>query len=420
MSAERGSYLDFSASLNARVLAQRIPVNVTIEVTRRCPLECVHCYNNLPMSDDGARHGELTLAEHVKLLDELAAEGCLWILYTGGEVFARPDFLDIYRAARERGMIVTIFTNANLVTEKVADALAAMPPFSVEVTLYGATRETYERLTGIPGSYDRCLRGIRLMKERGLSVSLKTVVITVNRHELGAMKALAAELGLPFKFDAMMSPRIDCSQSPLAVRLSPEEVVGLDVEDPERMAEWERFSTCFLGVPKEAESDEALYHCGGGVNSCAFDPRGKMSICVLSHDHEYDWRSGSVGEGWRGFLRAVRDTKRSRPGKCRRCALQGVCGMCPANGALESGDPEAPVDFLCETAHLRARTFQWAVPEHGECDFCADGPEAARVSERGTALRRRMGLPAVAPPPLLLLPVAGAPAASACSGCGTR
>lgn len=419
MSAEPGSYLEFSASLNRRVIEKRVPVNVTIEVTRRCPLECVHCYNNLPMGDAGARRSELTLAEHLRILDELQAEGCLWILYTGGEIFARPDFLDIYRAARERGFIVTLFTNATLITEKVADALAEMPPFAIEVTLYGATRETYERLTGIPGSYDRCLRGIRLLQDRGLSVALKTVAITVNRHELGAMKALAAEMGLPFKFDAMMSPRIDCSQSPLAVRLPPEEVVALDVEDPERMEEWERFSSCFLGVPQGPGSDDSLYSCGGGVNSCAIDPLGKMSICVLSHDHEFDLRSGSLGEGWRGLLRTVRDTKRSRPGKCVKCALHGVCGMCPANGTLESGDPEAPVDFLCETAHLRARAFGWPVPEHGDCAFCGRGAEAARIVLRGSVLRQRLGLPSVPVTPMVMLPVAGAPAASGCAGCAS-
>ena len=50
-----------------------------------------------------------------------------------------------------------------------------------------------------------------------------------------------------------------------------------------------------------------------------------------------------------------------------------MCGMCPANGELENGDPEAPVDFLCRVAHLRAYTFGLPVVPHGDCEYCEDG-----------------------------------------------
>ena len=55
-----------------------------------------------------------------------------------------------------------------MITPKVADCLAEWRPFAIEITLYGRTRETYERITGVPGSYDRCMRGIRLLLDRGL------------------------------------------------------------------------------------------------------------------------------------------------------------------------------------------------------------------------------------------------------------
>jgi MoaA/NifB/PqqE/SkfB family radical SAM enzyme len=159
------TYSAFSLGVHQRTSGKRVPMEVTIEVTRRCPLECLHCYNNLPMSDTGARAQELTLEEHCKLLDELSAAGCLWLCYTGGEIFARIDFLDIYREAKKRGFLITLFTNGTLITPRVADYLAEWQPFSIEITLYGATRETYEALTRIPGSYDRCIRGIRLLLE---------------------------------------------------------------------------------------------------------------------------------------------------------------------------------------------------------------------------------------------------------------
>ncbi|MGE5125203.1 MAG: radical SAM protein, partial [Betaproteobacteria bacterium] len=233
MSLELRGYTEFTNRLHGRVGKQRIPLDVSIEVTRRCPLQCAHCYNNLPMADREARSRELSREEHFRLLDELAAAGSLWVLFTGGEIFARADFLDIYLYAKRKGFLVTLFTNGTLITKRIADTLAEYRPFSIEITLYGRTREAYERLTGVPGSYDRCLDGIRLLRERGLPLFLKTVAVSINRNEIPGMKRFVEEeLGLPFKFDAMMTPRIDCSASPLEVRLRPEEVVELDLADP--------------------------------------------------------------------------------------------------------------------------------------------------------------------------------------------
>ena len=401
---ETGSYSDFSARLHETVRAGRIPVNVTVEVTRRCPLSCAHCYNNLPMADVAARDAELTTAEHHRLLDELAAAGCLWLLYTGGEVFARRDFLDIYTYAKRRGFIVTLFTNGTLLTPGIADTLVEYRPFAIEITLYGRTRETYERLTGVPGSYDRCLRGIALLKERGLPLTVKTVAVALNVHEVGAMKEFVeADLGLPFRFDSMMTPRIDCSQSPLEVRLTPEEIVGLDLADPARRREWQDFSCQFVGPQQAPGHEDEVYHCGGGVNSFSVGPTGLMSICVLSHRDTYDLRTGSLEEGWRHFLARVRARKITRVTKCTSCHLKTVCGMCPANAELEAGDPETPVEFLCHVAHLRALAMGWPVVPHGDCEYCPGGSGHAAVLEE--ASRLRAGLEPS--PPRVFLPVLG-------------
>ena len=157
---EQLSYGAFSADLHQRQAGERVPMQVSIEVTRRCPLECLHCYNNLPMGDMEAKQREMTKEEHFKMLDELVDMGCFWLLYTGGEIFARKDFLEIYTYAKKKGFLITLFTNGTIINEQIADYLVEWPPFAIEITLYGRTRETYEALTAVPGSYDRCLRGI--------------------------------------------------------------------------------------------------------------------------------------------------------------------------------------------------------------------------------------------------------------------
>jgi len=156
---EEVRFKEWSLGLNQRVGTQRTPLHGMIEVTHRCPLKCTHCYNNLPMGDQEAQRYELTFEEHCRILDEITEAGCLWILFTGGEIFVRKDFPDIYTFAKQKGLLITLFTNGWFLTPTIADYLFQWPPFSIEITLYGRTKETYERITGIPDSYERCMRG---------------------------------------------------------------------------------------------------------------------------------------------------------------------------------------------------------------------------------------------------------------------
>jgi radical SAM protein with 4Fe4S-binding SPASM domain len=185
----------------------------------------------------------------------------------------------------------------------------------------------------------------------------------------------------------MINPRIDCSQSPLAVRLKPHEIVSLDLEDSRRVVEYKKLASEFINL---SEPRDELYHCGGGVNSFAIDPYGKMSICVLSQVDTYDLRRGSFREGWEQFLYKVRrGKKRTVLTKCVRCGLRDICGMCPANGELENGHPEEPVDFLCHVAHLRAQVFGIPIPPHGECEYCEGGSRYESLMQSVAALGDR-------------------------------
>jgi len=419
------TYGEFSSHLHQWLSGKRTPSEVSIEVTRRCPLECQHCYNNLPMGDQAARTSEMTLEEHIRLLDELVQAGTFWLVYTGGEIFARKDFLQIYTEAKKRGFLITLFTNGTLISERIADYLAEWPPFSIEITLYGATRETYEALTRIPGSYDRCMKGVRLLIERNLPLRLKTVPTTINRHEVYEMKRMAEQdFGVDFKFDALLNPRIDCSQAPMAVRLSPEQVVTLDFEDPKRHSEWRRISAIEASRPRPEKQVTQRYTCGGGMNGCAIDPTGKMTICVISHQQGYSIREGGFLKGWNGPMLEIRKQERKRPTICDNCGIKSLCSMCAANGELESGDPESPVDFLCQVAHLRAYALGLNPPEHGDCRCCEGGSQhddlkrsAERIQNMDFAVEKQT---APMPSALNILQAPPSCQSGGCSSCGAH
>ena len=412
------SYSEFSLALHEKFTNQRVPIDATLEITRRCPLECQHCYNNLSMGDLEARNRELTKEEYFKLLADLADMDVIWLLFTGGDIFARKDFLEIYAFAKQKGFLITLFTNGTLISEQIADYLREFPPFSIEITLYGRTKQTYEALTQRPGSYDRCMRGIQLLVDRGLPLKLKTVGTKINRHEVAPMKQFAEqELGVEFKFDSLMSPRIDCSQSPLKVRLSPEDVVALDMYWPKVADGHRKVLQAEIGTP--AVPVNTVYSCGGGLKSFAIDPYGHMSICVISHQDTYDIRQGGVRAGWEHFLLNIRQRKATRATKCTQCRLHSVCSMCPANGELENGDPESPVEFLCEVAHLRALALGFDVPEHGDCDFCNDPEQRESLKNSVRRINSQEITPAAWTGPQDILPILNSSqSAVGCGGCG--
>ena len=154
------------------------------------------------------------------------------------------------------------------------------------------------------------------------------------------------------------------------MRLSPQDVVELDLKDPNRMNEWVKFCNHFNRHAHYAKQRDELYACGGGHNAFAIDASGKLSTCVLWHGENFDLRKGSFKEGWEEFLLKVSRKKITRKTKCLACELRSMCGMCPANGILECGDAEEPVDFLCQVAHLRAFAFGIPIAPHGECEYC--------------------------------------------------
>ena len=348
------SITHFAERLNREILAKRIPLTGSIELTHRCNLRCVHCYCNLPAGERKAMSRELTTEEVLDIYDQTAEAGCLWLLITGGEPLLRKDFREALAGAKQRGFILTLFTNGTLITPETADFLTEWRPYSIEITLYGATRETYEKITGVPGSFQRCLRGIDLLLERELPLSLKTMAMTVNRHEVFQIQSFARDRGLKFRFDPVLNPRLDRSREPIKYRLSPEEVLALDLEDENRVKEWREFCAAFPG-PVDSN---ALFICGAGVSTFHIDPYGRMSPCEMTRHRSFDLRGGPFREGWDDAFPQFLSVKAREDYPCKSCDLISLCNQCPGWAWLENGDPQTPVEHLCRIAHLRAQAFQ--------------------------------------------------------------
>jgi radical SAM protein with 4Fe4S-binding SPASM domain len=347
-------YGDFSRRLHEKVAGGRVPIGGSVELTFGCNLRCKHCYLGRFRDGIPGRH-EFSRQEWHTLFDQIADEGCLWLLLTGGEPLTRADFLDLYMYAKRKGFLFTLFTNGTLLTPRIADILAEWRPFAVEITLYGRTQATYERITGVPGSHARCMRGIELLVERSIPLKLKTVLMTLNRHELWDIKAFAESLGVSFRFDPLLNAGLDGDATPTQLRLSPQEVVEFDLADARRRESWREFCERFMG---QAGNSESLYVCGAGLNAFHIDAQGQLAACLMARQPSYDLRRGSFRQGWHEFIGNVREQKRSAESRCTHCRLLALCGQCPGWAQLEHHDQEHPVEYLCQVAHLRAEAFQ--------------------------------------------------------------
>ena len=115
---------DWGSEIQKQLKGRRFPLTGMFELTDRCNLNCVHCYINQPAGNQVARSKELTTNQVKNILDQVAAAGCLFLTFTGGEVLLRPDFPEIYLHAKQLGILVSIFTNGTLFSQRVIDLLA--------------------------------------------------------------------------------------------------------------------------------------------------------------------------------------------------------------------------------------------------------------------------------------------------------
>ncbi len=271
-------YREFSDLIYRQAATLRIPLEGAIEITARCNLRCKHCYCvSEPQKE------ELNFTQVCRIIDEVTQAGCLWLTLTGGEPLLRKDFVDIYIYAKKKGLIISLFTNAALVTPEIADCLREYRPFVTEVSIYGATPQTYESVTGDASALERTIRGINLLRDRQLHIKLKTTVTTQNVHELFQIKEYAKALGLNFRYDAVINPKVDGSNAPCALRLPPEKVVELDLIDEARRRGWEEFCQKFWNLTYPDE----LFICPAGQTSFFIDAYGWLHACVIAREKGY-------------------------------------------------------------------------------------------------------------------------------------
>jgi len=257
-------------------------------------------------------------------------------------------------------MLVTVFTNGTLLTERVFQAFADYPPHCVEITLYGSTADTYEKITGVPGSFEKCMKAIFRLKKGGVHLKLKTMLLTLNSHELEDMKAFASDLGVSFRYDAGIFPRLNSDKTPLQYRVTPELAVQKDSFDRKHVKHWHDLYQRLKNLP----ATDTLYACGAGVSIFHADPKGILRPCFMVPGEKFDLKHHRFYDIWHEKEFIDFRNPGEMPPSCQKCDKISLCGYCPGFFYLETGDERIPSTFLCKIgAYRRNMIFNYISEE---------------------------------------------------------
>lgn len=332
------------------------PLSGQIELTYACNFNCLHCYCQGSVD----KNKELNTEEFKKILDEIQRAGCLWLVFSGGDPLVRDDFLELYAYAKRKGFIITIFTNGYGFTEELISYLSKSPPCSIEITLNGITKNTYEKITRRKNSFARVMRNLRLLKQNNIPFSIKSNCLKQNKSEIAKIKKWVEDfLDRPapdkyyFHYDPIIFPRLNGDKTPCNFRLSLKEMLGVRKKDTDIFEEYQEY---LHGDPPTLERGrDFLYLCNTWLTQFFINPYGRLKFCTHSDKFSLDLRKTAFKEGFYRMTSQVSREKFKGNSECRRCPLRSICYSCPATAYLETGNEEMPVEYYCRMAKYIAR-----------------------------------------------------------------
>jgi radical SAM protein with 4Fe4S-binding SPASM domain len=352
--AEPPSDDDLLADLHERAYASCIPLTVTLELTLRCNIRCTHCYNFDRGAPRPVPSPELSFDEVRALLDDLRRAGTLYLGLTGGEAMVHPRFWDILDEAASRHFAITLLSNGTLLSEANCDRLRDCPALQgVSLSLYGARPETHDAVTRSPGSHRRTLEGARRLRERGVEVGLKLVVLGANARETEAMLRAAEEEGFAASVDTTISGRYDGTLGSLATRVDLDTLEAL-YRGPLRPLLERR-----LACPTDDE-----FKCNCARANAAVSAGGDVYPCIAAPVRAGNVRERPFPDIWRhspvfAWIRGLRleDFK-----TCAPCPTKAWCRRSPGVPYLLHGDYTGVDPWTCGEAEIIRRVLEGPSP----------------------------------------------------------
>lgn len=332
----------------------RQPLGVTFELTSHCNFRCSHCYLK-----NRHNQAELDLGQIKYILNTLHEHGVLILTFTGGEIFSRSDFQEIYVYAKRLGFLVGLFTNGYAIEADDLNMLIEYPPLLVDISLYGASDETYFKVTGRKGAYSKVISNCRELKKRKIDLALKSPIIKEYLHEFDKMKAVAAELETDFRFSYDIVPTLENDCSTVSHSISLHDMLNLEIKDEKRRRVGESAAKITNNWSTAADKNEfvPMFLCKIAVNDFFIDYKGRMCPCAGYRGQGRSLLYESFDDIWQDFAR-YRKIPATSANQCVQCDSRYFCKVCPADQDEYYGDPESIPQVICAFSKMKKKYFK--------------------------------------------------------------
>ncbi|NNG16755.1 MAG: radical SAM protein [Gemmatimonadales bacterium] len=322
-----------------------VPHVVAWNLTRRCNLECAHCY--ISAGPGESAEGELTTDECIRVADEiLELNTAPMFILSGGEPLLREDLTTIARHAVERGATVVVGTNGTLLTDEKIVELKSAGITGVAVSVESLRPDYHDRFRKGHGSLVATTSAVERLGRQQLDFVVQTTLTRANRDELRALAQWAADSGA-VSFNAYFL--VGTGRGARMSQLTSEEyedllgqLVDLHVEYLGRMMVRAKCAPAFMRlIHQRAPTSPILNYstrCPCGVHYCRVTPDGKLTACPYLPVEAGDLRQAAFADIWRNsaLFAALRHGKLG--GKCGRCGYRELCGGCRASAYARTGD----------------------------------------------------------------------------------
>lgn len=321
-----------------KVEQHRIPFWTHLDLTYKCNTDCIHCYCQHLDPAFGGKYDrkDLTTAELIALLDQLADYGALNLTLSGGELFVRKDFFDIaFYASREKHFALSLYSNGTLINERIAERIAQLAPVVVEISLQGATAEVHDAIVQRPGSFGRVVVAVKSLRSRGVNVVLKTTLMQQNIHQADDIVRLSSKLGATsYRNSFEVTPKNDGDTGVMQHQLSDAQLASYLSHDFPFPWQYEK--------PVPVEQARQRVTCGTGVVACYISPYGDVYPCIQLLIPMGNIRERSFKDIWeeKSELRRKLDSIQMYGDlpDCKECEYVQLCQRCHGLAYLETGD----------------------------------------------------------------------------------
>lgn len=346
------SYGDFYSRISQKSRRENRLLSVEWSLTYKCNLNCKHCY--LSAKQRNSKSPELTLAQIKDILDQLQCSGCLNLSLTGGEIFVRKDALEILEYLKLGGFHLSLVTNGTLITEKIAQSLSEFrSPLDFSISIYSLEEDINARIVGVRGALEKALAAVKLLRQKGIPVSIRTLVMRDNLEEFKLIKRFALKQRMHFEYDYIVQPRLDGCLDVLKYQIPLAAIKKLR----EQEGDFIRMTDRCTPSKTLRFSKERLFYCDAGTTSMSINPYGQAYLCLDFPFPGIDLVKEGVNAGWQKIIEFVKGMKPPKDYQCYKCQWGDFCTWCPAMAWRYKGKVGSCLSFYKNLAEMNREAF---------------------------------------------------------------